>query len=496
MIFAAKTTTSGLIALLIAFTFNLDQPQWALLTVFIVSQAQQSGLVLAKSFYRIIGTLVGASVALLFVAAFAQERVLFLGALALWIGLCTFGSQYARNFAAYAFVLAGYTAAIVGVPGALDANNAFYMATARVTEICLGIIVAAAINRIVLPSSTTAALWQSVVAARQALVDHVTAVLRGDDAVKSTASLVSTIIAIENQRASAIFEDRDLCRRSNSIRLLNIALLKVVGATQAVSEQLGYFRHTGRPVGARVDDVVAAVISVLTLWRSGAIGAAGLPFKLHETDARQYLIQRLFLAPLHDDAARCRAITVSAVRELFVAVTAYAEAYEGCISNAPPVRDHVSFTRANDLMTALWTGSRAALAVGFVGYFWIVTAWPHGPTAVILAAVATARSGDNGTRRAARGGCDDDLRAGDGTHLHHRRCIAAICLRLPDVRADSRADAVRLRFSDVQTEPEGDVDRLHVRVALRIGRAVPEPYGLRPSRPAQHLDRRSHRGWC
>ena len=64
--FAAKTTASGLIALLIAFTFNLDQPQWALLTVFIVAQPQ-SGLVLAKSFYRIIGTFVGASIALLFV---------------------------------------------------------------------------------------------------------------------------------------------------------------------------------------------------------------------------------------------------------------------------------------------------------------------------------------------------------------------------------------------------------------------------------------------
>ena len=51
MIFAAKTTASALLALLVAFTFNLDQPQWALLTVFIVSQPQ-SGLVLAKSFMR------------------------------------------------------------------------------------------------------------------------------------------------------------------------------------------------------------------------------------------------------------------------------------------------------------------------------------------------------------------------------------------------------------------------------------------------------------
>jgi uncharacterized membrane protein YccC len=88
-IFAGKTTLSALLALLVAFTFNLDQPKWALLTVFIVAQPQ-SGLVLAKSFYRVIGTLIGATVALSLVSLFAQERVLFLGTLALWIGLCTF----------------------------------------------------------------------------------------------------------------------------------------------------------------------------------------------------------------------------------------------------------------------------------------------------------------------------------------------------------------------------------------------------------------------
>jgi uncharacterized membrane protein YccC len=75
---------------------------------------------LVKSVYRIIGILIGAGVALLFVALFAQERVPFLGALALWIGLCIFGFQYAKNFTAYSFVLSGYTAVIVGIPGALD----------------------------------------------------------------------------------------------------------------------------------------------------------------------------------------------------------------------------------------------------------------------------------------------------------------------------------------------------------------------------------------
>jgi uncharacterized membrane protein YccC len=171
-IFAAKTTASGLIALLVAFTFNLDQPYWALLTVFIVSQPLQSGQVLAKSFYRIVGTLIGAAVALLLVALCAQERILFLGGLALWIGLCAFGSQYARNFAAYSFVLSGYTAAIVGIPGALDAGNAFYVAMGRVTEISLGIIVAATVSHVVLPNSLVPSVRQAVADASAGLAGY------------------------------------------------------------------------------------------------------------------------------------------------------------------------------------------------------------------------------------------------------------------------------------------------------------------------------------
>ena len=51
-IFAAKTTASGVLALFIAFAFNIDQPKWALRTVFILGQPL-SGLVPAKSFDRI-----------------------------------------------------------------------------------------------------------------------------------------------------------------------------------------------------------------------------------------------------------------------------------------------------------------------------------------------------------------------------------------------------------------------------------------------------------
>jgi uncharacterized membrane protein YccC len=389
MIFAAKTTASGLIALLIAFTFNLDQPQWALLTVFIVSQPQ-SGLVLAKSFYRIIGTLIGAAVALLLVALFAQERVLFLGVLALWIGVCTFGSQYARNFAAYSFVLSGYTAAIVGIPAALEANNAFFIASARVTEIGLGIIIAAAVNRIVFPTSLAAAVWQSVAAGRQALIDYLAQMPDDGPAAKSAAPLASKAIAIENQRASAIFEDREVRDRSSSLRLLNLALLRAAAAAQSLGEHLAYLRHAGRPVEASISDAVSGASQLLKLWQAGAINASGLRQKLREAEARGSLARLLFPVSLSDDVAP-RQAAIASLRELFVALTAYVEAFETCVSSKTPVQDRIPFSPANDPVAALWTGLRAALAVVLVGWFWILSAWPHGSTAVILTAVATAR---------------------------------------------------------------------------------------------------------
>ena len=390
MIFAAKTTAAGLIALLIAFTFNLDQPQWALLTVFIVSQPELSGPVLAKAFYRIIGTTIGAAVALLLVALFAQERVLFLGTLALWIGACTFGSQFARNFTAYSFVLSGYTAAIVGVPAALEPDAAFYIASARITEVCLGIIVAAAVNHIVLPGSASAALWKSVAAARQALLDYM-ATLAGGGATKSAAPLIGSAIAIENQLASTVFEDGTMRARCASLRMLNLALLSVAAAAQSAAEQLGSLRQTVGPIGGRIEDLLLASISALKSWQSGDIDADGLGRKLQEADARVRLAEQLFATPSTDRTALASASVVSALRELFHALAAYAAAYEGCMSGKPAAPRPIRVGRAYDLADATWAGLRAALSVVLVACFWILTAWPHGSTALILLAVANAR---------------------------------------------------------------------------------------------------------
>ena len=68
-----------------------------------------SGLVLAKSFYRMLGTIAGVLITVALVFAFAQYGDLFIASLAVWIGLCSFAARAARNFASYSFQLAGYT---------------------------------------------------------------------------------------------------------------------------------------------------------------------------------------------------------------------------------------------------------------------------------------------------------------------------------------------------------------------------------------------------
>src|SRR5215207_5908386 len=87
VVFAVKTFAASLLALYIAFWAGLDDPRWALLTVFVVSQPD-SGLILAKSFYRLLGTVAGLIVATALVFGLAQYGELFVAAVAVWICFC------------------------------------------------------------------------------------------------------------------------------------------------------------------------------------------------------------------------------------------------------------------------------------------------------------------------------------------------------------------------------------------------------------------------
>jgi uncharacterized membrane protein YccC len=381
---------SALLALLIAFTFNLDQPKWAMLTVFIVAQPR-SGLVLAKSCYRIIGTLVGASLALLLVALFAQERVLFLGALAIWVGLCTFASQYARNFTAYGFVLCGYTVAIVGIPGALDPVNAFYIAEARVTEISLGIIVTAAISHLFFPLSLTDPLREKTEETRSLLAQYVVAICAGRDEGRVRAMMLSRISAIEKLRASAVFEDRAIRRRGDAFYLLNAACMRVICTGQGLGQRLAALQPNN-PGGDDAENAIGQAMAAIDDWSKATTAPKDLTEKLGL--ARRTLAleqQRCVGVPGPENEATSRLLVMARMDELLASIIDYSAAYRLGDRGTGPLKHQSGPKAFHDPEQAVWAGARAALGVLLASTFWIIADWPSGATATILSSVVVAR---------------------------------------------------------------------------------------------------------
>ncbi len=288
--------------------------------------------------------------------------------------------------------LSGYTVAIVGIPGALDAGNAFYIAVGRVTEISLGIIVTATISHIVLPNSLVPSLWQAVADAHAGLADYALALFGAGDTARLRTKLLGQAIEIENLRASAIFEDREIRDRSDALRLLDLALINAVGAAQLLRRALDALGRTRASAEAGVDDAITEATAAIKAWHAAALDAAGLGRGLVRARAYLPLVRGLCRdRSVPDEEVIQRVAVIARLREFFAALTAYAEAYEAVVSGAKPEPHRIGFTHSNDLTGALWTGLRAALAVFFVSSFWILTNWAHGSTAAVLGAVATAR---------------------------------------------------------------------------------------------------------
>jgi len=236
VVFAFKAFFAGLLALFIAFWLGLDEPRWALLTVFVVAQPD-SGLVLAKGFYRMLGTIAGVSVSIALVFGLSQHGELFLAALALWIGLCTFAAGALRNFASYGFLLAGYTAAIVGIPTALSPDNAFPVLLARSTEVVLGIVCASLVSSLVFPHNLMPKLDALVQALRSRAERLAAAVMRvgWQDLAHERRQFLTDFAAAETARASAYFESTEARMKNGAVRQLAGAALHVGAVAETMA---------------------------------------------------------------------------------------------------------------------------------------------------------------------------------------------------------------------------------------------------------------------
>ena len=179
---AIKTALALVLTYWIALQANWDKPMWAGLAVALVS-LDSLGLSLNKGMMRMLGTLVAAMVALLLVGFFAQDRWLFMIALSLWVGGCTYmvlGSQRA-----YFWQVCGFVSVIICVGAATSQGGAFETAVLRAQQTGLGVLVYSLVAMLLWPSHSgdrfldaladlhqkQRALYQAVITAGHGSVD-------------------------------------------------------------------------------------------------------------------------------------------------------------------------------------------------------------------------------------------------------------------------------------------------------------------------------------
>ena len=411
MLFVLRTVLAALVALGVSMALNLGAPSTAMVTVFIVA-APRSGDVIAKGFYRICATLIGAIAAVTLVATLVEHRTSFLVALSLWIGFCTMGAAYVRGYRAYGFVLAGYTVTIIAVPAIATPELVFNIAVMRATEVLVGIVSTALIADLLLPEYASHTLRDAVRKAYVDLAAHARSVASGNwqpqQRLARGLALAETAIALELRREAASFESAEIRLHGPQLRRFADAM------SRADSHLHGWSLAVDRLRAAQVETPNPAAMTALNLLGGlaeefGRLIAPNQQLPHSSTEAaaiepalsawRDQLGERIeLLRPLVADAQGIEASNLQArmdfdalAERLVSLVDRYIEftsAYADFTRVQPKARGAgIGWLPHTDGIEAIFMGLRGAVGIGLMSVFWIATDWPRGPSALVLTAV-------------------------------------------------------------------------------------------------------------
>nr|WP_277344531.1 FUSC family protein [Oleiagrimonas sp. C23AA] len=399
-LFVARAAAAMLVAAWLALRFNLENPASTMITVGIVMHPH-SGMVLAKSFYRAIGTLCGSFAGLLLVALFAQQHLWLLGSMALWLGACAGGAALYRNFKSYGFVLAGYTAGIVAIPVLSTPTAAFDSAVMRVSEVLLALIVAAVFSDVLLPQRLRDVLRQTVRAQLAGLLgfaaDSLSGRLPRGNLEAAHLRAVREVLEIENLRSSVVFESEYGVDRSPHLKRLNQAYMAASGTFLSLHHLMNRLQSPrGEKARTSIKQLFEPLAAQLhaSLRHDHAIARARhLQRVLPEL--RPMLQQRIDGLQSALDARDTRldfATGAELVLRFADELCTYAAAYVVLVDAQPlPADEDVpSFSRESDHLDALWVMVRTTCVMLGLGAFWIASAWSFGSGAMLIGAIFSA----------------------------------------------------------------------------------------------------------
>jgi uncharacterized membrane protein YccC len=388
ILFALKTFAGAMLALFIALWLGLDNPYWSMATAYIVAQPL-AGAMRAKGVYRLAGTLAGGTAAVVLVPNLVDAPVLLCLALALWVGLCLYLSLLDRSPRAYAFMLAGYTAGIIGFPSVTAPALIFQTALTRVEEIAIGIGCTMLIGTIVFPRPLGPVLSRRIATWVRPAIDWARAALAGHrdgeviNAARRRLAIEASDVAMMISQLS--YDTSPLRASAGHVARLRRYTLSLMPVLSSVSDRVAQLRALDA-LTPELTSVLASVDEWVTAGgpeNADAVNAqiAGLTANDPESDRTWPGMLRaslcLRLQEMVSLIRHARAIRRHVVEGDAAPANRLVEG--SFVAAAVQIHDHG---------LALLSAAAAILATLLVCAFWITTAWTAGAGAAVIVAVA------------------------------------------------------------------------------------------------------------
>jgi uncharacterized membrane protein YccC len=379
MLFGLRLAASVCLALLIAFWLQLDNPYWAGTSAGIVAQPAL-GASLRKGRFRAIGTVIGGVAIVVLTAMFPQNHLALLCGLALWGAACGFFATILPNFGGYAAALAGYTTAIVFGDLVADPQNVFLQAVWRVTEIAIGILSAELVHALTDFGRARARLARVLADTGRDIASGLMQTLRTahDPSEVRTLrrTLIRRVIALDAIIEEAVGEPSHLKHQAARLRAAQEALFVALSAWRGIANHLWAMpRQEANAIAAELLPRIAKLAYSSWLEDPQVVRQIcreewQIAGSLATADVSSRLVQEGTMRTLH---------ALEGVADALVLASSSVSQSSSQQSSRPQVPD---------FLPPMLNGLRILIALLIAELFWIVTAWPDGPTLITFTAVS------------------------------------------------------------------------------------------------------------
>ncbi len=368
LILAARGTVAAVAALAVAILLKLECPYWAAMTALIVIQPTR-GLLLEKSYYRLIGTAAG-SVAGMIMLLSSRSPVMLTILLALWLAACVAAGNLQYGLRSYGAMVAACTSAVIAMAGYNNPPHLHDLVFGRIACIVIGIVVSTAVTLFFTHRRSKHELLDRLRAAAVANIDWVALLVRGGEEKELLAlrqDILVEIADIEGTLDAAWAGSLDLKRRKRHVRDLIVSLLSLLEVGKLAGDHLARQDFSHNPwresLARHLEDVA------LHLYGHGSTrhDAAEIRSVMSEAGAH---------APLLGET----------LGELITALQLVMDEWD---STAPKTERPASstFIRHRDWQESGRAAVRAAAAIAAVGAVWHFTGWEGGPLMMMATSI-------------------------------------------------------------------------------------------------------------